>query len=564
MRTNLPVSTQEYPFPRGQTLVSTTDLKGRILYCNPSFIEVSGYEREELLGQPHNIVRHPDMPEEAYRDMWQTIASGQPWSAPVKNRRKDGDFYWVMANVTPLMDGDQPSGYMSVRTEATREQIQNAERLYQTLRAEKAAGRQVHMLRAGCPVRVDAWGRCCALLVPSMLGRLVLTALAVLVLAFGAALVSGQPMHMGAAVAWGVALVLTCAMAGLAYRVAVVPLLQLVRQANRLAAGDLTQRVNVKHSGVVGDLEKALAQLGVNLQSVVRDARDESDKMQVATGKIAQDNRDLSARTEAQAANLEETAASMEQITGTVKLTTESASQAMQLASQATSVSERSSSAVDGVAQTMQQIEAASVRIGEITQLIDSIAFQTNILALNAAVEAARAGEQGRGFAVVAGEVRSLAQRSASAAKEIRQLIGDSAARVHEGHEKTGAAQRTMAESLALVRRVNTCIGEIHSASSEQLTGISQVNAAVAQLDLITQQNAALVQHNAALAQALQVQAQTMAEAVCVFRLDAVAPAPQADAVALRRAMKGQPPAPDAALATHTIDHPVASGLQLG
>ena len=166
MRTNLPVSTQEYPFPRGQTLVSTTDLKGRILYCNPSFIEVSGYEREELLGQPHNIVRHPDMPEEAYRDMWQTIASGQPWSAPVKNRRKDGDFYWVIANVTPLMDGDQPSGYMSVRTEATREQIQNAERLYQTLRAEKVAGRQVHMLRAGCPVRVDAWGRCCALLVP--------------------------------------------------------------------------------------------------------------------------------------------------------------------------------------------------------------------------------------------------------------------------------------------------------------------------------------------------------------------------------------------------------------
>jgi len=142
------------------------------------------------------------------------------------------------------------------------------------------------MLRAGCPVRVDAWGRCCALLVPSMLGRLVLTALAVLVLAFGAALVSGQPMHMGAAVAWGVALVLTCAMAGLAYRVAVVPLLQLVRQANRLAAGDLTQRVNVKHSGVVGDLEKALAQLGVNLQSVVRDARDESDKMQVATARL--------------------------------------------------------------------------------------------------------------------------------------------------------------------------------------------------------------------------------------------------------------------------------------
>ena len=147
MRVNLPVSTQEYLFPKGETLVSTTDLKGRILYCNPMFIEVSGYEKEELLGQPHNIVRHPDMPEEAYRDMWDTIAQGIPWSAPVKNRRKDGSFYWVMANVTPLMQGDQPTGYMSVRTETSREQIQAAEQLYGTMRAEKEAGQLVHTLR---------------------------------------------------------------------------------------------------------------------------------------------------------------------------------------------------------------------------------------------------------------------------------------------------------------------------------------------------------------------------------------------------------------------------------
>ena len=123
MRVNLPVSGQEFPFPKGQTLVSTTDTKGRILYCNEIFIEVSGYEKEELLGQPHNIVRHPDMPEEAYRDMWETIASGRPWSAPVKNRRKNGDHYWVVANATPLLENGKPTGYMSVRTEATREQI---------------------------------------------------------------------------------------------------------------------------------------------------------------------------------------------------------------------------------------------------------------------------------------------------------------------------------------------------------------------------------------------------------------------------------------------------------
>lgn len=137
MRVNLPVSTQEYAFPKGQTLVSTTDLKGRILYCNPMFIEVSRYEKQELLGQPHNMIRHPDMPEEAFRDMWETIASGNPWSAPVKNRRKDGSFYWVMANVTPLMQGDQPTGFMSVRTEATREQVQAAEQLYRQMQAEK-------------------------------------------------------------------------------------------------------------------------------------------------------------------------------------------------------------------------------------------------------------------------------------------------------------------------------------------------------------------------------------------------------------------------------------------
>ena len=538
MRVNLPVSTHEYAFPKGETLVSTTDLKGRILYCNPMFIEVSGYEKEELLGQPHNIVRHPDMPEEAYRDMWETIAKGTPWSAPVKNRRKDGSFYWVMANVTPLMQGDQPTGYMSVRTEATREQIQAADQLYAQMRAEKQAGTLVHVLREGRVLRNTPGSRLLAALRPGPMGKIALCTLLLVLLSWCAAALGGHVMTLASGLAWlGVAAV-AVGMAAYLHRVTVAPLLEMLRWANRIAAGDLTQKIASSRSDTMGQLQKALAQLNVNLLSIVRDARQESERMQVSTREIAQGNHDLSARTEAQASNLQQTAASMEEITGTVKQTAESARQATVLATQATEVAERSSEAVDGVAGTMQQIQAASGRISEITQLIDSIAFQTNILALNAAVEAARAGEQGRGFAVVASEVRSLSHRTQSAAKEIRQLIDDSAARVSEGHQKTDAAQKTMAESLELVRRVHALIGEIHGASNEQLSGISQVNSAVAQLDMITQQNAALVEENAASALQLADQANTVTESVQVFRIDASAPAQPRDAVALRKQMK--------------------------
>ena len=538
MRVNLPISTQEYAFPKGQTLVSTTDLKGRILYCNPMFIEVSGYEKEELLGQPHNIVRHPDMPEEAYRDMWETIASGNPWSAPVKNRRKDGTFYWVMANVTPLMQGDQPTGYMSVRTEATRDQIQAADQLYRQMQAEKQAGTLVHVLREGQIVKNTLWGRMARAVQLGPLGKIMLCTLLLVFASWGAALLGGHTMTVAAGAAWLGVVLLALGMAVYLHRATVAPLSQMLRWANRMAAGDLTQKIAASRSDTVGQLQKALAQLNVNLLSIVRDARQESEHMQLSTREIAQGNQDLSERTEAQASNLEQTAASMEEITGTVKQTAESARQATVLATQATQVAERSSEAVDGVASTMKQIQTASGRISEITQLIDSIAFQTNILALNAAVEAARAGEQGRGFAVVASEVRSLSHRTLSAAKEIRQLIDDSATKVSEGHQKTDAAQKTMAESLELVRRVNTLIGEIHSASNEQLSGISQVNAAVAQLDTITQQNAALVEENAASAMQLNGQAQTMTETVQVFRIDASAPSQARDAVALRKEMK--------------------------
>lgn len=521
MRHNLPVTDKEFPFPAGQTLVSTTDTKGFIVYCNPAFIQVSGFSKQELLGQPHNIIRHPDMPEEAFRDMWDTISSGRPWSALVKNRRKDGSFYWVMANVTPLLnDQGQCEGYMSVRTEPQRAQVQEAQELYAQMRLERDQGKQVLALKAGRLIRISAWARLREQLRLGLPSQLLIALLAV------AALPSLLTAYLTTPSPWNVyvQLVLVLLMVAGAWlyllRNIVTPLEQLIVAANRMAGGNLTQAALSNRQNQIGELQKALSQLSVNLLSVVRDAREQSLSMQDATQEISQGNVDLSQRTEAQASNLQQTAAALEEITGTVRETAASAQSASALSVQARELVEKGRDAVNSVADTMQAIEAASTRIGDITQVIDSIAFQTNILALNAAVEAARAGEQGRGFAVVAAEVRTLAQRTSSAAKEIKQLIEDSVAKVGEGSVKTDAARHTMGETVDGVSKVTEIVGEISHATNEQLSGISQINSAVGHLDGITQQNAALVEEMTASAYALNGIAQSVSETVQVFRTD--------------------------------------------
>jgi len=533
MRLNLPVTGREYLFPSGQTLVSTTDLQGRILYCNPSFIEVSGYEREELLGQAHNMIRHPDMPAEAFRDMWQTISSGLPWSGMVKNRRKDGDHYWVLANVTPLIEGPRVAGYMSVRTEPSRAQIDSAEGLYRTMRAEAESGRLRYKLGAGSVYRDTLAFRALAHLRPGLRGKLVALFVAQL-------LITGVASALGAAPAV-VAGLLTAGLGGwLAHRLSAAPIRELLLFANRMAAGDLTQTQTHARGDTAGELAKAMNQLNVNLQSIVRDARNEALQMQSATSEIAAGNAELSQRTESQASSLQQTAASMEQITGAVRQTADAAQQATRLADDASSVATRSNAAVEDVTRTMEAIRSSSAKVADIIQVIDSIAFQTNILALNAAVEAARAGEEGRGFAVVASEVRALAQRSAAAAKEIKQLIEASTMEIQAGHQHAGQAHATMTEAVGAVRRVATLIGEIERAAREQLDGISQVNAAVSSLDGITQHNAALVEQIAASALALQGQASTVTETVGIFRLEGMQSARQTDAVALRKQAKAR------------------------
>jgi methyl-accepting chemotaxis protein len=298
------------------------------------------------------------------------------------------------------------------------------------------------------------------------------------------------------------------------------PLAHAVTVAETVASGDLSANIQADSRDETGQLMQALKHMNESLAKVVSEVRQGTNAIATASGQIAAGNQDLSSRTEEQASSLEQTAASMEELTSTVKQNADNARQANQLALSASEVAVKGGGVVGQVVDTMASINASSRKIVDIIGVIDGIAFQTNILALNAAVEAARAGEQGRGFAVVASEVRSLAQRSGAAAKEIKGLIDDSVGKVEAGSRQVAEAGRTMEEIVDSVKRVTDIMGEITAASQEQSTGIEQVNQAIAQMDQVTQQNAALVEEAAAAAQSMQEQAASLVDAVSVFRLD--------------------------------------------
>jgi len=338
------------------------------------------------------------------------------------------------------------------------------------------------------------------------------------------------------------------------------PLAEAMRLADAIAAGDLSPKPHQTRGDELGDLSRALVAMRESLGRMVGQVRTAADSIGTASSEIATGNQDLSQRTEQTASNLQQAASSMEQLTGTVKQSADSARQANQLASSAAQVAQRGGSVVAQVVATMDDINASSKKISDIIGVIDGIAFQTNILALNAAVEAARAGEQGRGFAVVASEVRSLAARSAEAAKEIKSLIGASVEKVEGGSRLVADAGTTMTEIVSSVKRVSDIIGEITAASAEQSQGLGEINGSVAQLDQMTQQNAALVEQSAAAAESLKEQASKLSAVVATFQLDRVV-----DLVAPARAAVPRPrPAPPSKPAAKPAARPATPARTAG
>lgn len=513
MRVNMPVTQREYEFPEGETLLSATDTSSYLVYANAAFIRTSGFKKEELLGQPHNVVRHPDMPVEAFADMWRSLKAGESWSALVKNRRQNGDHYWVSANAAPMRRNGQVVGYLSVRTKPSREAVEAAEQLYRRFKERRSKGLAFHrglLVRTG----LMSWRSILQVLPTAWRVRLplLIVGLATVATLAGAGIAGSALALIGSILAVSLFLAACFIEAQVS-----TPIKRILSVAQQVASGEAGASLGLDRCDEIGLLARAIHQSGLNLQSLVADVHEQVSGVREASSEIAMANSDLSSRTELAASNLQETAAAMEEQTATVRQNAETAAQVREVAEAASTVAERGGEEMTKVESTMALIASSSRRIADIISVIDGIAFQTNILALNAAVEAARAGEQGRGFAVVASEVRNLAGRSAVAAKEIKILIDDSVSKVEGGTKLVTNASQTMSAVVEQVQRVRTLIGQITEASREQHQGISQVGQAVTQLDEMTQQNAAMVEQSTAATTSMSEKSEWLLEAVKIF-----------------------------------------------
>ncbi|MEW5943949.1 MAG: methyl-accepting chemotaxis protein [Pseudomonadota bacterium] len=481
MKRNLPVTDVEHHYPRDKILVSKTDLKGIITYANDAFVEVSGFTEQELIGKNHNIVRHPDMPQEAFEILWSTIEQGRPWRGVVKNRCKSGNHYWVDALVVPIRKNNQTNGYMSVRRQPTREQIEAAEALYRNVREKHAKLRATSVVDLLYKLSFNA--------------RYALFMLTMALLAVAAAFMGSMGMSVMAFAASGLAVVLGGASCFFITTTVTRPLKEALGYFDQIAQGNLDNDIDVYRRDEAGHVLAFLAYTQAHLRVITDEIRAATHRLHkhgaeltAEVNRLVSQSHDQQDRVAQVAAAMEEVSVSATEVASGADSTAKSANATLatvQQGSQHIACSTESAirvvEAVQVSGKTIDGLALATEKIGDITKSIKEIAEQTNLLALNAAIEAARAGEQGRGFAVVADEVRKLAERTASSTVDITRIVDEIQASAKEAVAAMEKAGQEVEQELGLIRESSQSLEEISRASGEVTSMAEQIAGAAAE-----------------------------------------------------------------------------------
>lgn len=487
MRNNQPVSGREFVFPQGKTVISYTNLKGQITRANESFIELSGFSRDELVGQPHNLVRHPDMPAEAFRDMWDTLTKGRPWSGLVKNRRKNGDHYWVRAYASPLADG---TGHVSVRVAASRQEINSAEQLYALMRGDKSI-----KLDEGQPVSSKALAKAYRQIANISITSRLLILTANGILGFILAI---------AAIQYGLnatSIILISALASTALLIQAWTVINKINRglnesrlaAESIASGNLMKKLPAVSKDELGNLNAALSVMRNNLHELIANVREGITSLNQSSGSVSVSAHKSSEVSEMQseaasgmASAMEELSVSIDQVSEHAKnahrvsqLSSEKAFEGGRVIHNAATEMENIATSVNQVAEKIHGLEIFSKQISGIAETIRDIADQTNLLALNAAIEAARAGEQGRGFAVVADEVRKLAERTANSTKEISGMIDKIQRGTYDAVREMEISVTKVSEGVELARQAGDSVSGIREAAENAAREVDDITHAI-------------------------------------------------------------------------------------